>query len=137
MSPYLVAITVVDYVSVKSPVHNTSVWASSKDIQDGRGDYALEIAPRIIKFYENLLDAAYPLSKMDLVSESKKHSAMENWGLIIFDPIALLLDPNSPDPEAKWTVTSVVAHELAHQWFGNLVTTDWWSQTWLNEGEVT
>jgi len=63
---------------------------------------------------------------------------MENWGLILFNPLYLLLDPQYTDmneiDENRWPVTSVIAHEIAHQWFGNLVTLDWWSQTWLNEG---
>ena len=100
MSPYLVAITVTDYVSVKSPVHNTSVWASAQEIKDGKGDYALDIAPKMLNFYENYFKAEYPLAKMDLVSEPKKMIAMENWGLMIFDPIGLLLDPDNDDPEA-------------------------------------
>ena len=61
---------------------------------------------------------------------------MENWGLILFDPRTIMLDADAND-DTRWTVLSVVAHELAHQWFGNLVTCNWWSETWLNEGFAT
>ena len=133
MSTYLVAITVTDYASIKSNEHNTSVWASAKDIKDGKGDYALEIAPKILNFYERHFETEYPLQKIDLVNEPSKGGAMENWGLLIF-PQSYILDPENPDPETRWTVTNVVAHEIAHQWFGNLVTLNWWSEVWLNEG---
>eukprot|EP00091_Calanus_sinicus_P005267 TRINITY_DN15695_c0_g1_i1.p1 TRINITY_DN15695_c0_g1~~TRINITY_DN15695_c0_g1_i1.p1 ORF type:complete len:397 (+),score=98.83 TRINITY_DN15695_c0_g1_i1:263-1453(+) len=76
----------------------------------------------------------YSLPKMDMVSVPKKGGAMENWGLILYSYDTLMYDQESPDVEKKWRVLEVVAHELAHQWFGNLVTMDWWDQTWLNEG---
>ena len=59
---------------------------------------------------------------------------MENWGLILFDERALLIDPESTDDDFRFQVLNIIAHEVAHQWFGNLVTCKWWSQTWLNEG---
>jgi len=133
MSPYLVAVGVTDYKPIKSATDNTTVWAPKEDIDAGRGDYAIKIAPEIIKFYEEYFQVKYALPKMDLMYEVKKGGAMENWGLILFDPRTIMLDADAND-DTKWTVLSVVAHELAHQWFGNLVTLNWWSQTWLNEG---
>jgi len=136
MSPYLVAVGVTDYAPIKSDTDNTTVWAPKADIDAGRGDYAIDIGPKIIKFYEEYFNVRYSLPKMDLMYEVAKGGAMENWGLILFDPRALMLDADADD-NTRWTVLSVTAHELAHQWFGNLVTVDWWSQTWLNEGFAT
>jgi len=136
MSPYLIAVGITDYKPLRSSTDNTTVWGPAADIDAGRGDYAIQIGPEIIKFYEEYFQVKYPLPKMDLMYEVKKGGAMENWGLILFDPRTIMLDADAND-DTKWTVLSVVAHELAHQWFGNLVTTNWWSQTWLNEGFAT
>jgi len=136
MSPYLVAVGVTDYKPIRSSTDNTTVWGPKADIEAGRGDYSIRIAPEIIKFYEEYFQVEYPLPKMDLMYEVKKGGAMENWGLILFDPRTIMLDADAND-DTKWTVLSVMAHELAHQWFGNLVTCNWWSQTWLNEGFAT
>jgi len=137
MSPYLMAVAVTDYKPIKSATGNTTVWAPKEDIDASRADYAIEIAPKIIKFYEEYFQVKYTLPKMDLVFENHKGSAMENWGLILFDQRALLFDPETGNEDSKFVVLSVIAHEIAHQWFGNLVTTNWWSQTWLNEGFAT
>ena len=132
MSSYLVAVAVTDYKSI-STGDNVTIWVPSEDLEAGRGDYASEMAPEIMRFYAEYFDVKYPLPKMDLMYEPMKGGAMENWGLVLFAPITLLLDAEADD-SSRWTVVNVVAHELAHQWFGNLVTMDWWSQTWLNEG---
>lgn len=136
MSPYLVAVGLTNYKPLRSDTSNTTVWGPEADIEGGRGDYAIDIGPKIISFYEEYFQVKYPLPKMDLMYEVKKGGAMENWGLILFDPRALMLDADAND-DTRWTVLSVVAHELAHQWFGNLVTCNWWSETWLNEGFAT
>merc|ERR1712013_340552 len=93
----------------------------------------IKIGPEIIKFYEEYFGVKYALPKMDMMYEAAKGGAMENWGLILFDPRTIVLDADADD-NTRWTVLSVMAHELAHQWFGNLVTCNWWSETWLNEG---
>ena len=135
MSPYLVAVAVHNYKGLESggePFH--TVWAPEEDVASGKADYAAMVGPAVLSFYEEHFGVKYPLPKMDLMYEPHKGGAMENWGLILFDERALLIDPESTDDDYRFQVLSIIAHEVAHQWFGNLVTCQWWSQTWLNEG---
>ena len=132
MSSYLVAVAVTDYQSI-STGDNVTIWVPSEDLEAGRGDYASEMAPEIMRYYAEYFNVKYPLPKMDLMYGPMKKGAMENWGLVLFNPRTLMLEADADD-SARWRVVNVVAHELAHQWFGNLVTMDWWSQTWLKEG---
>jgi len=98
-------------------------------------EYALEIATKCLDFFEQYYDLPYPLAKCDLIALPDFSSgAMENWGCVTFREQTLLIDPRHASLPTKQYVTMVVAHELAHQWFGNLVTMRWWSDLWLNEG---
>ena len=87
---------------------------------------------------ERLYGVPYSLSKMDMVAVPNQASAMENWGLIMYLYQWLLYDPAQPDPEqdSRFDVLETVAHELAHQWFGDLVTLAWWNEVWLNEAKL-
>jgi puromycin-sensitive aminopeptidase len=97
--------------------------------------FALETAVKILDFYNDYFGIDYPLPKCDLVAlPDFAAGAMENWGCITFREHALLVDPMHTSLHNKQYVALVVAHELAHQWFGNLVTMRWWSDLWLNEG---
>lgn len=95
----------------------------------------MQIASKILNHYEEFFGIEYPLPKMDMIALPDFNAgAMENWGLITYRETAMLYDERSSSIANKQRVAVVVAHELAHQWFGNLVTPKWWDDLWLNEG---
>ena len=96
-------------------------------------DFALDIAVRVIDFYEDYFQVKYPIPlSYHLALPDFSAGAMENWGLVTYREVYLLVDENS-SAASRQQVALVVAHELAHQWFGNLVTMKWWDDLWLNE----
>ena len=98
-------------------------------------DFALKTAVKCLEFYNDYFGIDYPLAKCDLIALPDFASgAMENWGCITFREQTLLVDPKNTSLGNKQYVAMVVAHELTHQWFGNLVTMRWWTDLWLNEG---
>ncbi|WIA35582.1 hypothetical protein OEZ86_004003 [Tetradesmus obliquus] len=99
---------------------------------------AKEAACHALQTLEELLQVVYPLPKMDLVAiPNFAAGAMENWGLLTYRETALLASDNAPDMKAQYDIATTVAHETAHQWFGDLVTLGDWSELWLNEGFAT
>lgn len=157
MSTYLVAIVIGKLQSVTREIElpKSDVWKSEEyyiDSEDANKEkkrilqvwgipsqvenleFAADAAAAIVPFYEDTLKVAYALPKLDLVAiPDFAAGAMENWGLITYRQIALSVSPTS-SLEDKRYVTIIIAHELAHQWFGNLVTMSWWNDLWLNEG---
>jgi aminopeptidase N len=110
-----------------------NVWATPAQSPESL-DFALEHATRTIEFFDEYFGVPYPLPKADHVALPDFTSgAMENWGLITYREIALLADPKTTSIASKRYVATVIAHELSHQWFGNLVTMKWWNNLWLNE----
>lgn len=137
MSTYILAFIVCDFVSIQS--HNNDllirIWARRNAIADGQGEYALNVTGPILQFYEHYYNTTYPLSKSDQIAlPDFRAGAMENWGLVTYRETALLYDPVLSSTGNKERVATVIAHELAHMWFGNLVTVRWWNDLWLNEG---
>jgi len=135
MSTYLLAFIVGDmkYKEAKSKSGVTlRTYATPHQIENT--EYALEVAVKCMDFYEEYFGIPYPLDKCDFIALPDFASgAMENWGAITFREQALLVDKNTSLSTKQW-VAMVVAHELTHQWFGNLVTMRWWTDLWLNEG---
>lgn len=136
MSTYLVAYIVCDFLSVSRTTQHgvkISVYAVPEKIDQTA--FALEAAVKLLDFYDDYFDIPYPLPKQDLAAIPDFQSgAMENWGLTTYRETALLFDPEKSSASDKLGITKVIAHELAHQWFGNLVTMEWWNDLWLNEG---
>ncbi|XP_076247540.1 suppressor of ER stress-induced death isoform X2 [Calliopsis andreniformis] len=133
MSTYLVAFIVSDFESLKSESGNFRVWARSEAIEQAR--YCLKIGPNILNYYEDYFNIKFPLPKIDNVAlPDFSAGAMENWGLITYRETTMLYQDGVSTSSNQQRVAAVVAHELAHQWFGNLVTPSWWTDLWLNEG---
>jgi aminopeptidase N len=110
-----------------------NVWATPAQPRQTL-DFALDIATRSIDFYESYFGVEYPLPKSDHVALPDFSSgAMENWGLITYRESCLLADPQLTPVASKRSIATVITHELSHQWFGNLVTMQWWNDLWLNE----
>ncbi|KAI1083155.1 peptidase family M1-domain-containing protein [Whalleya microplaca] len=139
MSTYLVAFIIgeLNYIETNNFRVPIRVYSpASSEIEHGR--FSLELAARTLEYYEKVFGAEFPLPKMDMVAiPDFAAGAMENWGLITYRVVDLMLDEKASGAAMKERVAEVVQHELAHQWFGNLVTMDWWEGLWLNEGFAT
>lgn len=139
MSTYLLAFVYgeMDYQEAKTK-HGVTVRTYATPDNAQHTGFALEVAAKALDFYDDYFAVPYPLAKCDLVALPDFASgAMENWGLITFREQALLVDPKNTSLHLKQWVADVVAHELTHQWFGNLVTMRWWTDLWLNESFAT
>lgn len=140
MSTYLLFFALGDFERVHRNVDGVDVGVVVKRGDAAQAAYALDAAARILPYYNQWFGTPYPLPKLDMVAGaggSVTFGAMENWGAIFYFERDLLVDPALATEEDKHRVFETVAHEVAHQWFGDLVTMAWWDDLWLNEGFAT
>lgn len=136
MSSYLLAFVIGDLEYLQATTKDGVVvrtYATPQNVELTK--FALEVGVKCLEFYNDYFDIPYPLQKCDMIALPDFASgAMENWGCVTYREQCMLVDPKHTSLPTKQYVAMVVAHELAHQWFGNLVTMRWWTDLWLNEG---
>ncbi len=136
MSTYLLAFLVGDFEYIeKTTKRGVKVRIITTPGKKEQGKFALDVTLKCLDYYEQYFDIPYPLNTLDMIAVPDFESgAMENWGAITYRETALLIDEEHSSLSNKQRVAIVICHELAHQWFGNLVTMEWWNDLWLNEG---
>jgi aminopeptidase N len=135
MSSYLNVFVAGELDSIESRSGPTQLRVIATRGKAEMGRYALEASAQILQYYNDYFGVAYPLPKLDQIAVPGGFGgAMENWGGITYYESKLLFDPKSSSVETKQDIYEVLAHEMAHQWFGDLVTMAWWDNLWLNEG---
>ncbi len=137
MSSYLLFLGIGNVERKTVMAGNVEIGVITRKGVVDQGDYALASAKRILAHYNDYFGTPYPLPKLDMIAgpgSSQFFGAMENWGAIFYFERVLLQDPRLATEGQKQDIFNVVAHEMAHQWFGDLVTMSWWDDLWLNEG---
>ena len=135
MSSYLNVFVAGELDLIESRIGPTQIRVIVTKGKAELGRYALEVTAQILQYYNEYFGVPYPLPKLDQIAlPGGFGGAMENWGGITYFESALLFDPKNSSAETKQNIYEVLAHEMAHQWFGDLVTMAWWDNLWLNEG---
>lgn len=136
MSTYLLALVAGDMSAVHGNGDGTPIGVYAPTGLQEQGRYALGAAEKILPYYNTYFGTKYPLPKMDMIAIPGNYQAgaMENWGALTYIDNVLLFDPHNSTPHTRELIYEVVAHEMAHQWSGDLVTMGWWDNIWLNEG---
>ena len=135
MSSYLFVLTAGELERLSGNADGVAINVVTTLGKSANGRYALDEAIALLKYYNDYFGVKYPLPKLDLIAVPGGFGgAMENWGGITFFESRLLFDPATSPRDARRSIFSILAHEMAHQWFGNLVTMGWWDNLWLNEG---
>ena len=138
MSTYLVAFLVGDFQCTSGEQDGVAIRVCSTPDKVALTPYGVDVAKFVLHYYNTYFGIPYPLKKLDLIGlPDFEAGAMENFGAITYREAALLLDPKTASLNAKEEVALVIAHEMAHQWFGDLVTMQWWNNIWLTEGFAT
>jgi aminopeptidase N/puromycin-sensitive aminopeptidase len=138
MSTYLVAFLVGDFECTAGNQDGVDIRVCSTPDKVALTAYGVGIAKYMLHYYNDYFGIPYPLKKLDLIAlPDFEAGAMENFGAITYREADLLIDPKVATVEQKVNVSLVIAHEMAHQWFGDLVTMKWWDNIWLNEGFAT
>lgn len=137
MSSYLLFLGMGDVERKTVMAGKTEIGVITRRGVVDQGDYALNAARNLLTYYNDYFGQPYPLPKLDMIAgpgSSQFFGAMENWGAIFYFEPTLLLDPQRGTVGDQQAIYTTVAHEVAHQWFGDLVTMNWWDDLWLNEG---
>lgn len=134
MSTYLVAVVVSEFECRENPSKNFSICFQPSAFE--QSEYSYTFGQKMLKTFDDLFDYPYNthMPKISFAAVPFFGGGMENWGAIIYGDTSILMDPKSYMPKKQQSIGGLIAHELAHMWFGDLVTCNWWANTWLNEG---
>jgi aminopeptidase N len=133
MSSYLLAVTVGEFEKTTDRFENIELNIYTVATKHQHTAYAMDATKKVLAYFKDYFGSAYPLPKLDQIAVPGKRGAMENWGLITYSESLLMVDPATAAYGQRFSSFNVIAHEIAHQWFGNLVTMAWWDGLWLNE----
>ena len=138
MSTYLLYLGVGEFEYLHGKLRNIKIRIVTTKGNKNKGKLSLDFTKKFLSEYEKYFGIKYPLPKLDMIAiPDFAAGAMENWGAITFREAILLYDPKTSSTRTKQYIAEVISHEIAHQWFGNLVTMKWWNDLWLNESFAT
>jgi len=138
VSTYLIYLAVGEFEYLSGKIGKIQIRVVTTKGNKSKGKFSLDLGKKLLTSYEKYFGIKYPLPKLDLIAVPDfAAGAMENWGAITFRETILLYDPKTSSTRTKQYIAEVISHEIAHQWFGNLVTMKWWNDLWLNESFAT